>query len=331
MNTTEIAARHGYEPYSSPSELIARANQLVREAEKRCRERCLGSTRMTEQMLRHRFGQLAADGGAVPMGYGYTAYATYERVSWVWVMGTLYAHCTACRDTTNHVPNGRFSRSSVNFEACPEWARSMVHAELADADGVVRTDSPALYAGLLGVSISRSRVIHYLRRLRGAQRREPKPPHNDAARIEFLAPVDVRRDDRGRPHCADGPAIIWPDAEPEHYWHGVPVDHELLTCRITRRKLEQTSNVEHRRVLLERYIAEGGQLSRLIKPVHRDRFGVLYRVGRFTSDPLAVLVTDPSTGRQYLLTVPPSCRTAHEAVAWTYDKTPATYNPVIRR
>lgn len=327
---TTIASSSGYEPYSSPSELIARANQRLAVAEKRCRERCLGSTRVTEDMLRHRFGQLTADGGAAPMGYDYTAYATYEACSWVWVMGTLYAQYNARRDTTVHVPNGRFPRSSVNYEACPDWARSIVHAELADDDGIVRTDSPALYAGLIGVTIGRSRVPDYLRRLRGARLRgEPTPPRTE--RVEFLAPIEVRRDDRGLPHCADGAAIIWPHAEPEYYWHGVPVDHELLTCRITRQRLEQAWNVEHRRVLLERYVEAGGQLSRLIKPVHRDRFGVLYKIGRFTSDPLAVLVTDPSTGRQYLLTVPPSCRTAHEAVAWTYDKTPATYNPVIRR
>jgi hypothetical protein len=70
------------------------------------------------------------------------------------------------------------------------------------------------------------------------------------------------------------------------------------------------------------------------KPVHEDRFGRLYLVGR-SEDPSALVeVTDatvaPDGSRQrYWCSVPPHMATAHEAVAWTFTQTPGTYNPSV--
>jgi hypothetical protein len=33
--------------------------------------------------------------------------------------------------------------------------------------------------------------------------------------------------------------------------------------------------------------------------------------------------------KDYFLRVPPTVKTAHEAVAWTFGETPETYNPVM--
>lgn len=45
---------------------------------------------------------------------------------------------------------------------------------------------------------------------------------------------------------------------------------------------------------------------------------------------IAVEVRDPSTGSTYYLTVPPSTRTCHEAVAWTFFQRPEEYWPAIQ-
>ena len=34
--------------------------------------------------------------------------------------------------------------------------------------------------------------------------------------------------------------------------------------------------------------------------------------------------------KDYFLRVPPDMQTAHQAVAWTFDKTVATYQPVLQ-
>jgi hypothetical protein len=41
-------------------------------------------------------------------------------------------------------------------------------------------------------------------------------------------PTELHRDDRGRPHRADGPAIRYPDGWTVHAWHGVHVPADLI-------------------------------------------------------------------------------------------------------
>ena len=45
---------------------------------------------------------------------------------------------------------------------------------------------------------------------------------------------------------------------------------------------------------------------------------------------MAVLVKCPSTGRNYVLRVPPSIRTAREAVAWTFNIAADKYQPIAQ-
>lgn len=74
------------------------------------------------------------------------------------------------------------------------------------------------------------------------------------------------------------------------------------------------------------------------RELHKDNFGVLYetnRLGEYLEgeDPTArfVHVKDPSTNREYALRVPPTMKTAQEAVAWTFGfegNDAARYAPV---
>src|SRR5205085_1038654 len=120
-----------------------------------------------------------------------------------------------------------------------------------------------------------------------------------------------------------------------HFWHGVLVP-EFVVERpesITLRHIEEEANVEVRRVLIERYgqarfLADGGA-----KELHRDDFGVLFAKEIPGDEPLVMVNVVNSTPEangdfhDYFMRVPPSMRTAREAVARTFGKTANLYSP----
>jgi hypothetical protein len=160
-------------------------------------------------------------------------------------------------------------------------------------------------------------------------------------------PLVLRRDDRGRPHSADGPAIAWSDGLEVHAWHGVSVEPWVITDpdRITTEAIDLERNAEVRRVLVERFgperlVREGG--ARL---VHEDETGRLWRrdVDRIqraaspwwrpTEEPVVMVevrnaTPEPDGSRKtYYLRVPPTMTTAREAVAWTFGLGTVDYRP----
>jgi hypothetical protein len=120
-------------------------------------------------------------------------------------------------------------------------------------------------------------------------------------------------------------------------WRGVPVDERILFQpeTITGAEVLAESNAERRRVMLQRMGYEkfleqvqaktlntdsdpGGERRLLYVPLEND-------------EPLVCLaVYCPSTKRQYLLRVPPTMRTCHQAAAWIagFDD-PNQYKPVM--
>jgi hypothetical protein len=167
----------------------------------------------------------------------------------------------------------------------------------------------------------------------------------DGLAIVSERPLVLRRDDRGRPHCADGPAIAWADGREAHAWHGVAVEPWVVTDpgRITVEAVGAERNVEVRRVLVERLgeerlIREGGA-----KLVHEDETGRLWRreLARLDwswgsrDEPIVVVEVRNATPepdgshRIYYLRVPPTMRTAREAVAWTFGLGAVEYRPAV--
>ena len=75
-------------------------------------------------------------------------------------------------------------------------------------------------------------------------------------------------------------------------------------------------------------LADGGA-----KELHRDDFGVLFAKEIPGDEPLVMVNVVNSTPEangdfhDYFLRVPPSMRTAREAVAWTFGKTANLYSP----
>jgi hypothetical protein len=147
----------------------------------------------------------------------------------------------------------------------------------------------------------------------------------------------LRRDERGRLHSIAGPAVAYPDGWAIYAVHGVRVPADIIEKKesITSDRIDNESNAEVRRVMIElmgyeRYIFESGA-----KLIHSDETGALYKK-EFTDDEPLVMVhvvnstPEPDgTIKKYLLRVPPQMERARQAVAWTFDIPEMEYRPLV--
>ena len=120
-------------------------------------------------------------------------------------------------------------------------------------------------------------------------------------------------------------------------WRGVPVDERVAFHpeTITVSEVLAEPNVERRRVLLERcgYERFLRETDAQVLDTDRDRGGErrLFRMPMAQDEDLACLsVVCPSTGKQYVLRVPPTMTTCRQAAAWIggFDD-PDRYQPAI--
>ncbi|HYF63543.1 MAG TPA: hypothetical protein VD886_12065 [Herpetosiphonaceae bacterium] len=120
-------------------------------------------------------------------------------------------------------------------------------------------------------------------------------------------------------------------------WRGVPVSHRVAFQpeTITVDEIIDEENAELRRVLMERMGYETFLEQADADTIDRDRDpGGERRLLRVPieddEDLVCLAVICPSTGRQYILRVPPSTNTCHQAAAWIagFDN-PALYRPLI--
>jgi hypothetical protein len=164
----------------------------------------------------------------------------------------------------------------------------------------------------------------------------------------------LSRDDRGRLHSQTGPAMAFRDGWSVWAWHGVRVPQYVIeqpdTIRIE--KIAAEPNAEIRRVMIERYgyaryVQDMGGTK-----VHEDATGILWKTGgaqhggrrtvghaarNASPDEIAVVEVQNGTlepdgsRRTYFLSVPPTCKTACEAVAWTYGMDEKQYGKMLGR
>lgn len=143
-------------------------------------------------------------------------------------------------------------------------------------------------------------------------------------------------DEGGRLHSDSGPALRFTDDFSAYAWHGVIVDERIIAHpeTITVAEIESTSNIEIRRVLIERY----GQPRYLEDTgatiTHQDEYGTLYHKVIPGDEPLAMVKVVNSTPepdgtyKDYFLRVPPHVQTARQAVAWTFGFEEEEYLPL---
>ena len=151
------------------------------------------------------------------------------------------------------------------------------------------------------------------------------------------APVSSARIPRGRLHCADGPAVTYPDGWSAYAWKGVLVPSWIIERPdlVTVRAIAAAHDPQIRRCMIdvltpERFIAGGGAYR-----VAQDDTGVLWRQRWRWEAWAAVEVVngtpeEDGTYKHYFLQVPANMRSAREAVAWTYGLTEQRYKPSVR-
>lgn len=119
-------------------------------------------------------------------------------------------------------------------------------------------------------------------------------------------------------------------------WRGMAVDARIVFFpeHLTAKMALDEPNSEVRRVMIERMGFDRFIRESRAEVMHEDRDPGgprrLYRVLLTGDEPLAVVsVNCPSTGRHYLIRVPPDTKTCHQAVAWTagFDN-PEDYQPL---
>lgn len=149
-------------------------------------------------------------------------------------------------------------------------------------------------------------------------------------------PVAVHRDNLGRLHHGDGPALSYPDGWGLYAWRGMPIPAEVAHAlpHLTVEQIRAEENAEVRRVMLEhfgydRYLRAAGA-----HQLHEDETGILWHMSFRDDEPLVMVEVVNSTpepdgtSRHYWLRVPPQTRTAREGVAWTFGLTAEEYQPL---
>ena len=148
-------------------------------------------------------------------------------------------------------------------------------------------------------------------------------------------PVSLSFDANDRLHNADGPAVSFKDGYRQYYWHGVWVPAQAIENEPTVEAVEREPNIEVRRVLIERFGLQEYLFTSGAKVADVDQGGTLYRKNIPGDEPLVMLhvvnkTPEPDGSyKDYFLRVPPTMRTAREAVAWTFGLDADSYKPVV--
>lgn len=167
----------------------------------------------------------------------------------------------------------------------------------------------------------------------------------DECAVVSALPVELHRDDQRRLHHESGMAIRFSDDWGLYHWHGVEVPKHVITdpTLITISEIMEQSNQEVRRVMIVRMGQERFLEESQAELVHQDSFGKLWRIQVAEQDTwmgVEVINKTPEpdgSHKHYVLRVPiesdledgKPMTTAHQAVAWTFGKTPETYQPDV--
>lgn len=133
----------------------------------------------------------------------------------------------------------------------------------------------------------------------------------------------VKRDDRGRLHCENGPALSHVDGWAIHAWHGVRIPAEWIEDRktLTAAVALKTENVEQRRAACEilGWASILQELDARTVDVDADpEIGTLLEVTLPDAGNERFLRVLCGTKREFALPVPREMKTALEANAWTF-------------
>lgn len=175
--------------------------------------------------------------------------------------------------------------------------------------------------------------------------------------IEVIEPKEIKLDPAGRVHCIDGPAVIFEDGFGLYFVHDISVRKWMIEEKekITVKMIDEEKNAETARVMREiygwdRYLIDSGA-----KVVQEDEFGRLFRKEIPNDEPIVMVevVNSSKEGlwikegdmltfhsdkneegqeyqKKYMLRVPPTVKTAREAVASTFGLQEKQYEPMMQ-
>ena len=149
---------------------------------------------------------------------------------------------------------------------------------------------------------------------------------------------DQGKEDGSEPyrlHCSDGPAVQWRDGFSLYFWRGVSVPREWIEEpeSVTAEMIVKEDNQERKRTLCE--VLGWNNALELIEAetVQRDDWGALLKTDKLGDDDgkraTFCKVECPSSGREYLLRVPPDTKTCHAGLAWAAGVSEDDYDFVI--
>lgn len=146
-------------------------------------------------------------------------------------------------------------------------------------------------------------------------------------------PLYIKMDDQNRGHCEDGPAYAYEDGLEIYMWHGISVPKEWIVDGISAQEALREANIEKRRAACEivgwdRILDELD--CEIIEEDGDPEIGTLVSVEIPDIGRENYLRVQCGTGRSFAIPVPPECKTALEANAWTYGLEPWEYKPEVR-
>jgi hypothetical protein len=149
-------------------------------------------------------------------------------------------------------------------------------------------------------------------------------------------PLSLSFDERRRLHNDDGPAAAFRDGFEIFAKNGIAVPRHVIEdpAKITLAEIESEQNLERRRLLVDAYGPARYLEDSDAEVLDESEYGVLYYKpqGR-REEPLVMVKVRNSTPepdgtfKHYYLRVPPSMRSAKQAVAWTFGLQEDDYSP----
>lgn len=157
--------------------------------------------------------------------------------------------------------------------------------------------------------------------------------------IVYDRPSGLQLDDNNLAHASDGPAIEFHDGWKRYFLNGVHVPEILVKEpeKITTEIIDSTWNIEVRNKMIDLYGVDNYIKDSNCEAIQEDNYGVLYHKSfseswRDNIRVVKVINKSPEpdgTFNVYFLQVPPWCKTAKEAVAWTFDMREEDYDPIV--
>lgn len=165
-------------------------------------------------------------------------------------------------------------------------------------------------------------------------------------------PEYIKRDEQGRLHSINSPAVKWVNDDKHYFVKGIEVPESWIEKKVTLEDIKNSSNTELRRIAMELYGYKEYVIDIGAKKVSQDEWGELYEVEVPEDEPIVMVSVLNSTCepyqsmgleqredfrntelinrgawyKRYLLRVPPTIETPLEGLAWSHNLTKEEYS-----